>query len=155
MSALWQGLSPRERALIMAAAGALALMLLTLVLAPRLKAGRAEAKAELQQAVMLNEWVSAQTAQPGRVPAATNVPIEDVRTRLLDAAARRGLAVSRLQATEEANLVFQFEAAPSQTLFGWLAEAEDGLGLAPLRATIDAEDDGRVRASVTFAGTAP
>ena len=156
MMEFWTTRTLRERALILLAAGlAVALLLNVLVIGP-LRSARAEATTSLAVAARTLDAVSAvrPSGHAGDVRAAEALAGEDIRARLVDLAARRGLAVSRLQSNEKGAIIIQFDQAAAPALFGWLETAERELGATPSQASVFAEASGTVRGSFEFRGGA-
>lgn len=125
--------------------------LLTVSVVPALRQQLADARGRLADASALLEW-SAQ-GKPGTQAATAPAPVppEQRGQKLIDLANRAGLPVSRLQNSER-GIVIQFDKVGAQALFTWLAEAEREAGLAPVEAVLEAEADGCVSASLSFAG---
>ncbi|MBK8198885.1 MAG: type II secretion system protein M [Acidobacteria bacterium] len=136
------------------ALGALAAVALACLLAiniiPSLRLDLAAARSRLADASALLEW-SAQGATGTSSSVVQPVPAEQRSQKLIDLANRTGLPVSRLQNTER-GIVIQFDKVSAQALFVWLAEAERDAGLVPTEAVIESEADGRITASLSFAG---
>jgi type II secretory pathway component PulM len=156
MMDFWMARAPRERLLIVFAMGLVAALLLNLLMVQPLRAARDEASASLSVAARTLDTISA--ARPmeraGAVTATATVSGETLRTRLVDLATQRGLAVSRLQTSESGALVIQFDNASAPLIFAWLESAERQLGATPQRASLFAEASGSVRASFEFRGGA-
>ncbi|MCB9961384.1 MAG: type II secretion system protein GspM [Hyphomonas sp.] len=150
----WLGrLTARERILLGSAVVIAAICLVFMIVVPKLKQARSDAEARLTTAIDADERsiIGADGAayEAGRlVPAA--LPISQQRQVMIDAAANRGLAVSRLQSPDDSSILFQFEHVSSPALFGWLEDLERLLGQEPVRATVEASESGGVRASVEF-----
>lgn len=156
MMDFWAARAPRERLLIVLSVGLMAALLLNLLMVRPLRTARDEASASLSVAARTLDGVSA--AQPleraGAANATASVSGEALRTRLVDLATQRGLAVSRLQTSESGTLVIQFDNASAPLIFAWLESAERQLGAKPQRASLFAEASGSVRASFEFRGGA-
>ena len=155
MTDFWSSRSPRERALL-ALAGILTSVLLAslLVIRPALTA-RAAAEAKLDTSVRSLDAVIANAPQGAYTGTVSPATVETLRTGLVDLAARAGLAVSRLQAGDEGQVVVQFDAASPTLVFGWLERVEKQFGAAPTEVTLTGDREGNVRASFEFAGRAP
>jgi general secretion pathway protein M len=156
MTEYWASRSLRERSLILLAGALIAVLLLNLLMIRPLLAAKAEAVTSVALASRTLDAVSA--ARPGSNSGAGQVTLtvagEDLRSRLVDLAAQRGLAVSRLQSNERGAIIIQFDQASAQVLFAWLESAERQLGATPAEASVFAEASGAVRASFEFRGGA-
>ncbi|MEZ6012325.1 MAG: type II secretion system protein GspM [Hyphomonas sp.] len=156
MMDFWTSRVPRERLLIVLAAGLVAVLLLNLFMVRPLKAARDEASASLSVAARTLDAVSA--AQPMERAGAANLASsstgEALRAQLVDLATQRGLAVSRLQTSENGTIIIQFDNASAPLIFAWLESAERQYGAMPKQASIFAEASGTVRASFEFRGGA-
>lgn len=154
MTEYWTSRSPRERMLILLAGVLVAALLLNLVLIRPLRLAKAEAVASVALASRTLDVVSA--ARPASSSGAGQMTLtvtgEELRSRLVDLASQRGLAVSRLQSNERGAIIIQFDQASAQILFAWLEAAEGQLGAAPAEASVIAEASGAVRASFEFRG---
>lgn len=156
MNDFWLARSARERLLILMAALLVTALLLNVLLVRPLRTARQNAELSLAVASRTLDAVSAARANVG-TEQATGGPVvsgEDLRARLVDLAAQRGLAVSRLQSNERGAIIVQFDQASVQTLFAWLEAAERQLGAEPAQASIFADTSGTVRASFEFRGGA-
>ena len=156
MMDFWSSRSARERLLILLAGGLVAILLLNLLLVRPLRMARQEAVASLAVAARTLDAVTAARPAGSGVTATSAVPVagEDLRARLVDLAAERGLAVSRLQTSERGDIIIQFDQAAAPLLFTWLEAAERQLGVEPARASVFSERSGTVRASFEFRGGA-
>jgi len=156
MMEYWASRSPRERVLILLAGALIAALLLNVLMIRPLRAAKAEAASSVAVASRTLDAVSAARpdARTGAGQVTLTVAGEDLRSRLVDLATQRGLAVSRLQSNERGAIIIQFDQASAQVLFAWLEAAERQLGAMPAEASIFAEASGTVRASFEFRGGA-
>lgn len=153
MSEFWTSRTPRERLLIGAAVFLAGLLLTQFGIVSPLRAANADARLGLEAASRQLDVVSTEVTRNGpAVYTATKASDQDLRTGLLTIATARGLAVSRLQASDDGRLILQFDSASPTLIYAWLADTEQAYGAAPDRATLFAEDGGVVRASFEFAG---
>ncbi|MCA8901118.1 MAG: type II secretion system protein M [Hyphomonas sp.] len=148
------GLSPRERLLVLVAIAIAAICALWLFVVPALGGAHEAARTRLDMAVAANERAIRSGGAPGMsatAPAARAAmsPASE-RQAMIDAAANRGLPISRLQAPDERRILFLYESVPSQTLYAWLADVEQLTGNEPVRASLDTSERGGVRASIEF-----
>jgi type II secretory pathway component PulM len=156
MMQFWSSRSHRERLLI-GAAGVIAVLLFfsTSVVRP-LRAAHADASAKLVEAASTMELVerAVQTKQTG---ASVRGDWSDaqLRTALVELAANRAIEISRLQTRDDGNIIFQIESVAAPLVFAWLIEAEQKLGVEPVRASMSQDGSGTVRVSVEFDGGQP
>lgn len=153
MTSWFLRLTRREQIILVGGAAIAALCLVWIVLVPSLRSANAEARLRLSDAIEADEASITRSGAGlvGRVrPQPAQMPVARQRQLMIDAAANRGLTVSRLQTPDNASILFQFEKVSSQSLFAWLEDLEGLLGQEPVRATIEATDSGSVRASVEF-----
>lgn len=156
MTEFWSTRSVRERLLILVA-GLLVTVLLTNLLVVRpLRAAKESAEASLAVASRTLDAVlaSGQTPSAGKATGVSGVAGADLRSRLVELAAQRGISVSRLQSNERGAIIIQFDQVSVQPLFAWLEAAERELGAEPAQASVFADAGGTVRASFEFRGGA-
>ena len=156
MMDFWATRSVRERLLILLAFGLVTALALNLLVVRPLRSAEAKAADSLAVAARTLDAVSA--ARPaeraGAGPAAPTASGESLRAYLVDLASQRGLAVSRLQTSEQGAISIQFDNASAPLLFSWLEAAERQLDAVPSRASVFAEPSGTVRANFEFRGGA-
>ncbi|MEZ5998422.1 MAG: type II secretion system protein GspM [Hyphomonas sp.] len=153
MKAWFLQLTRREQLILTSGIGIAVLCLVWMLLVPALRTSHADARQSLADAIEADELAlaGAGASLSGRArPQLAGMPAARQRQVMIDAAANRGLTVSRLQAPDSASILFQFEKVPSPALFAWLEDLERQLGQEPTRATIEAAEAGGVRASVEF-----
>ncbi|WP_321489860.1 type II secretion system protein GspM [uncultured Hyphomonas sp.] len=152
----WSTRSVRERLLILVAGVLVAVLLTNLLVVRPLRAAKESASTSLAVASRTLDAVSASRpmANAGGAPGATGVAAQDLRSRLVELAANRGISVSRLQSNERGAIIIQFDQVSVQPLFAWLEAAERELGAEPAQASVFADAGGTVRASFEFRGGA-
>jgi type II secretory pathway component PulM len=152
----WSTRSVRERLLILVAGVLVAVLLTNLLVVRPLRAAKESASTSLAVASRTLDAVSASRpmANAGGAQGATGVAAQDLRSRLVELAANRGISVSRLQSNERGAIIIQFDQVSVQPLFAWLEAAERELGAEPAQASVFADAGGTVRASFEFRGGA-
>ena len=152
MMELWGTRSERERLLILLAGLLAAVLLANLLIFRPLLTAKESAEQSVAIASRTLDAVTAVRQVPGTgsTLAGPVVAKEEMRARLVDLAAQRGLAVSRLQSNENGAIIIQFDQASVQILFAWLEAAERQLGAKPDQASVFADASGTVRASFEF-----
>ena len=148
----WEGRSMRERVLIVVAGALVTILLLNILVVKPLRTARAEAAASVAIAARTLDAVSA--SGPGAQSAGASNALalngENLRAQLVELAAQRGLAVSRLQTSDKGAIIIQFDQASAPQLFAWLEAAERQTGARPAEVSIFAESQDGVRASFEF-----
>lgn len=161
MSAWWQGLTGREKALVAGAGALLAMVVVWHGLVSPLLSGRADARADRQLAAdNLAQLEQLSAAQRARSPASTGFVASTGNAMNADAfkgevtrsAQQAGLAISRLQGGQDGKFSLVFDQADSRQLFYWLNEVETRLSGRVQRLSVDQAGNGRVRATVEIAG---
>lgn len=152
----WSTRSVRERLLILVAGVLVAVLLTNLLVVRPLRAAKESASTSLAVASRTLDAVSASRpmANAGGAQGATGAAAQDLRSRLVELAANRGISVSRLQSNERGAIIIQFDQVSVQPLFAWLEAAERELGAEPAQASVFADAGGTVRASFEFRGGA-
>lgn len=154
MMEFWSTRSVRERLLILLAGLLVAALLTNLLIVRPLLAAKSSATASLAVASRTLDAVSASRpiASARQTPGVSGVVGEDLRSRLVELAAQRGISVSRLQSNERGAIIIQFDQVSVQPLFAWLEAAERELGAEPAQASVFSDAAGTVRASFEFRG---
>ena len=152
MTEFWSTRSVRERLLILFAGLLVAVLLTNLLIVRPLQAAKESASASLAVASRTLDAVSASRTSENAGPAsgASGIAAQDLRSRLVELAANRGISVSRLQSNERGAIIIQFDQVSVQPLFAWLEAAERELGAEPAQASVFADTGGTVRASFEF-----
>jgi general secretion pathway protein M len=156
MTEYWSTRSARERLLIVLAGLLVAVLLANLLVVRPLRAAKESAAASLAVASRTLDAVTAArpVANAGTASGVSAVEGQDLRSRLVELAAQRGISVSRLQTSERGAIIIQFDQVSVQPLFAWLEAAERELGAEPAQASVFADTAGTVRASFEFRGGA-
>ncbi|MEZ6000851.1 type II secretion system protein GspM [Hyphomonas sp.] len=156
MTEYWSTRSARERLLILVAGLLIAVLLSNLLIVRPLLAAKESASASLEVASRTLDAVSGSrsVANAGTASGPSSLAVQDLRSRLVELAARRGISVSRLQSNERGAIIIQFDQVSVQPLFAWLEAAERELGAEPAQASVFADAGGTVRASFEFRGGA-
>lgn len=157
MKTFWNSRAPRERILLLAAGILLGLIIIQFLVIAPLRSANTTARTNLETASRQLDTMSSQLAVHAPQLAeqkSANGSAQDLRTSLLQLAKAQGLAVSRLQSGEDGRLILHFDAVAPTLIYAWLAEVEQSYGAVPDRASLFAEEDGRVRASFEFTGAA-
>ncbi len=156
MNAFWNTRTGREKLLLGVSALLTILLLVSLLMVRPALVARTEAGNNLAVATRTLDAVTASVSasSPGIAGQSGSASAEMLRTGLVDLAARGGLAVSRLQAGDQGQVVVQFDAASPALIFAWLDRVEQQYGAKPFEATLSGESGGMVRASFEFRGGA-
>ena len=152
MMDLWTARTRRKQIMIGAAGILLGLVIFQLVVLGPLLRARGDAEQSLQRSAQTLDVVSAAqySTAAERISQAPALPTDTMRALLIDGASDRGLSVSRLQSDDNATLTVQFESVVPQSVFVWLQDIERDFAIAPKRATLRADADGKVDASFEF-----
>ncbi len=151
------GLSPRERTLVLAAAGvaAIALLYLVLVLPLQTMAGRRAARVEQKAADLAWMRQVAPAVTAAAAGGTAEAPTGESLVVLIDRTAREaglGAALRDQSPNGEAGLRLRLEAAAFDTLIEWLGRLQERHGVAIEAANFDATGNpGLVNASLTLA----
>ncbi len=155
MSAWWVNMAPRERLLI-AIAGVLTVIIVgwQFVLVPSLEA-RAEAKvrlhdadrtlAQIQERYGLKRAVGAAAATNART---TSASIDDFKAEVTGAASDIGLAIARLQGSDDNSVRLIFEDVDPRMIFLWLESVQANHSGQVTRFNMEQAGGGLVRVSV-------
>jgi type II secretory pathway component PulM len=153
MRSWWSDRSQRERA----ALGGVALVTLLFALfqfglKPLVSMHRSAAAAYASAAALLAD-VEAGAVQIQALQAGTRIRSDvPARTAVSAVAAEQGLTLTRLQPLEKGDLDVWLDDVSSPALFTWLGALSDRHGIAVVRAQIQRNDGGTVRAQITLAG---
>ena len=153
----WEKLSQRERTLVGAATALLALIgLLQVILIPLLSsrsdaALRAERSARTLD-LMTSRGMSSSNGKNAASAAAAPMDSDARRRAILEAATRRGLAIARVQVSEDGVVTVQVDDANAEAVFAWLFELRSSAGLEASRAAINEAGPGIVHSSFEFGG---
>ncbi len=74
----------------------------------------------------------------------------DAQSKVTKSAAAKGLVISRRQPNGETGLSLWFENAESTLFYNWIDELTSSYNITLLRANINRNDDGTIRAQITF-----
>lgn len=153
MRSWFLNLTQRERIILVAGLALAFVCLIWMLLVPSFRNAHADARHRLAEAIRADEASIAAKSNlaSGRLrPKPVGLSAARQRQVMIDAAANRGLTVSRLQTPDDSSILFQFEKVSSSALFSWLEDLEEQLGQEPVQAMIEASESGGVRASVEF-----
>ncbi len=155
MTEWWDKLSLRDRTLVGAAAGLLALIvLLQFILFPML-AQRSAAGLRAEQASRTLDLMTSRSLSSAAGSNATSGATLDADARrraILDAATRRGLSIARVQVSADGVVTVQVDDTNAENVFAWLFELRSSAGLEASKATISQAGSGLVRSSFEFGG---
>lgn len=156
----WNGLAPRERALV-GTAGALTVLfvLWQFILVPMF-AAQERARSDLVQArtvlTRVQEAYGRQRASNEAASANLAATSTDaLKAEVTRTARDKGLAIARLQTGDDGSISLLFESADPRIFFFWLEEAETRLGGRVTRLTMEQAGGGNIRANVDFEGGRP
>lgn len=157
MKAWWSDRSAQERRLLIAAAGLTVLFAAFQFVLQPLWLLRVEARATHDAAMAMLADVEAAAASIQSLRGAARRTDVPVRAVVGTSAREFGLAVTRLQPAENIGLDIWLESADPAALFRWIAALGERYGIAVVRASLQASEDGpAVRAQLTLAsGKAP
>lgn len=157
MSAWWNGLSLREKALVMVA-GVLfgAFVVVQFLILPQgreLKQLREEHQRVMRDAAYVDATL-ATLAPPPQTEMARQVIAPDEVSRLVtDTARARGIAIARLTRGREGEVGVAMDSVAPVDLFAWLGALRMEHGVSVSRASISVnEGQGTVRANIEFGG---
>lgn len=151
IAAWWQGLSPRERAMVAAMCAAIAAFVAWFgVLAP-LRAARDEARQRHAEAVRAAAHVDAALARIAAIRAQRPPPpaADAWQAIVIDSAGAAGLGLERQEVLPDGALAIGIGGAAAPALFGWLDALRLEHAIAPDVVDIERRD-GRLRASLRF-----
>lgn len=153
MTTWWLGRTSREQAAMGALAVAAALFILFEFGLKPLVNYRRDAQADYDGALALITQIETdahqiQALQAVRTPRSA-VP---ARTAASMVAGEQGLSLTRLQPLENGDLDIWLDDVASPVLFKWLGSLSEHHGIAVVRAAIQRNDNGTVRAQITLAG---
>lgn len=148
----WFDREPRERALLLGVAMMAGLFAFFQFLVLPLVHYRASAQDQYDAALAILEDVEAgaRTAQAIRAAAGAR-PEGAVRTIVAATATELGLAITRLQPLETAELDVWLDNVSAQLLYAWVGRLQER-GIPVTRAVIQKSDGATVSAQITFAG---
>lgn len=159
MKTWWTELAPRERLLVMIAAGLTALAVIwQFVLVPAVGArDAARERAELasrdltrlQHAFMEKRAGGAVSAN---LPGQSQLSPEGFKSAVTGAASDKGLSIARLQSGEGAEIGLVLEPSDPRLIFAWLEEVETRHGGRITRLTMEQAGGGAVRMTVDIEG---
>ncbi|KCZ94299.1 type II secretion system protein GspM [Hyphomonas johnsonii] len=156
MIAWWEKLSERERLLVAAAAGLLGIILmLQLVLMPLL-ASRSAARLKADQAARTLDLMTSRgfaNTEAGAGPIGQPLDTDARRRAVLDSAARRGLAIARVQVGEDGTVTVQVDDSSPDIIFAWLLDVKRNAGLEASKVAMNETGAGQVRSSFEFGST--
>jgi len=153
--AWWNGLAPRERAMLAVMASMLAAFAWWYGVLSPLRALRDGAAARHDRAALVLRQVEAELAALGRNGPLAPPPSGEALQRLvLDSARDAGLAPSRQRSAADGSFVLEFERTDAPALFGWLGALARDHGLAPSSLRV-VRANGALRADAGFGGSAP
>ncbi len=155
MTTWWAERTSREQAAIGASAVAVLLFVLFELGFKPLVNYRRDAQADYDGALALITQIESdahqiQALQASRTPRSA-VP---ARTAVSMVAGEQGLSLTRLQPLENGDLDIWLEDVASPALFKWLGALSEHHGIAVMRAAIQRNENGTVRAQITLAGGA-
>lgn len=157
----FDGLAPRERMLVSAAAVLLVFAVVFIGILQPVVAGRSRAAEQLadKRAVLADiERVAARFGPQSGAGATAGQPSSESMVVLVDRTTRsRGLApyLRRNEPDGTANIRLRFENAPFDDLMGWLVEMQAVHGVSVVNATADpGKDAGRVSANLQLSRAA-
>ena len=81
-----------------------------------------------------------------------DVSVAELRTAAHSLAARRGLAISRIQGSGDSEVIIIMDNADPQLLYAWLADIQVQHGARPSSISMSGDASGGVRASIAFSG---
>ncbi|WP_430401309.1 type II secretion system protein GspM [Hyphomonas sp.] len=153
----WEKLSQRERTLVGAATALLALIVLLQVILIPLLSSRSDAALRAEQSartldLMTSRGMSSLNGTNAASAAAAPMDSDARRRAILEAATRRGLAIARVQVSEDGVVTVQVDDANAEAVFAWLFELRSSAGLEASRAAINEAGPGIVRSSFEFGG---
>lgn len=154
MITFWEGRSPRERMLLMAAAVLVVLLVSNILIVSPLRKARAAAFADLSVSSRTLDVLSVTLPEEraGQSAGAPTVSGEALRSRLVDIAVQQGISVSRLQTGQNGETIIHFDNAAATLVFAWLNQAEGETGAKPQHVSMFSGPNGTVRASFEFEG---
>lgn len=154
----WDARAPRERILLLFAAGLLLLVLAVQLIAMPLFGATKNARAANMVSAQNLDAVTAGLAKLSSNPVAgQNTPTAQItgnpRGTIVNLARQRGLNVARVGNNSSGSLTVSIEGASPQLVFVWLGELQAQYGIEPVQANLVADSAGLVSASLTFPGS--
>lgn len=149
---LWKERDSREKILI-----AIAGLLLAIVLGGQFILKPLLAYPGTQKSVYEKAQSDLEVMQAGQLvlqnqPLKVKMPlsVNDAQSKVTKSAAAAGLKIARRQPNGDSGLSLWFESAESTLFYGWVDELTSSYNITLLRANINRNDDGTIRAQITF-----
>jgi len=152
MMKFWTDREPREKTLIAIALGLALLVLFIQFVVKPVSAYPEQQKVKFEQAERdLAVMKDGQAALSGPAPVEKqNLNANQAQVMITQSAGQSGLTITRRQPNGESGLTVWFENADSRAFYGWISELTDTYNVDLLSANLGRNDDGTVRAQLTF-----
>ena len=152
MIKLWTEREPREKLLIGVALGLAAILCLLQFAVKPLSAYPGEQKLKFEQAERdLDIMKKGQVALAGPAPETKQeINANQAQVMITQTASQSGLTITRRQPNGETGLTVWLENADSRTFYGWVSGLTGSYNVELLSANVGRNDDGTVRAQLTF-----
>jgi len=153
MRKFWRQRDPREKTLIMIAAGMFVLLIgWLLVLNPILAYPKNQKLAYEQANKNLKIIKAGETALLGAVdlPVKTALSAQNFQSTITGLAGKHGLKISRRQPKGDGELTVWLEKAQTTSFYAWVDELTKAYNISANRVNINRNDDGSVRVNITY-----
>ena len=149
---LWKERDSREKVLIAIAGLLLAIVLGGQFILKPLLAYPGAQKSAYEKAQSDLEIMQAGQLVLQNQPLKVKMPlsINDAQSKVTKSAAAAGLKIARRQPNGDSGLSLWFESAESTLFYGWMDDLTSSYNITLLRANINRNDDGTIRAQITF-----
>lgn len=152
MMSFWRNLVPREKVLVVIAIALFVLIFgWALVLKPVLAYPQDQKTIYQQSQSHLKILRTGRTVLAGEIQVAkTDLPVSEVQSTITKSATAHGLSISRRQPNGETGVSLWFENANGPQFYAWVEELTNTYNIILLRAGINRNEDGTLRAQITF-----
>ena len=152
MIKLWTERQPREKLLIGIAAGLVLLLIAAQFIVKPLSAYPGSQKRLLDQAQRdLTVMKEGKIALSGATPQIKeSLESGEAQSMITNSAGQKGLTISRRQPNGDSGLTVWLERADSKLLYSWISGLTGRYSISLLGANLNRNDDGTVRAQLTF-----